>query len=169
MVAQRSTLEEAAELAGFLAAHAMLSVAQGGFLAPVYGYEEAGSGRSMERLLLMPVEEAVRGGEQRLAGNPHGARHGVLIYDGRIHLPHGRSDALVVQFRDFSRPEEDRVVIAVPYTPAVPGPFAVHRPKALQAPQGGRDGLFEAFFAGVAQHPQGAAVWSGHLDESRQI
>jgi hypothetical protein len=166
MAAERSSLEHAAELAGFLAAHAMLSVAEARYLAPTYGYEL--QGRSLERLLLEPVEEAVKAGEQRLRENPHGARHGVLIYDGRINLPQAGSDALIVQFRDFSRPEEDRVVIAIPYTPAVDGkPFAVHRPKALQAPEDGRAALFDAFFAGVALHPQGAAAWSGHLDESR--
>jgi hypothetical protein len=168
MATPRSSLEDAAELAGFLAAHAILSVAEGSFLAPLYGLEDAGSGRSLERLLLEPVEDAVKAGEQRLRDNPHGARHGVLIYDGRIQLPRGASDALVVQFRDFSRPEEGRVVIAVPYTPAAgERPFAVHRPIALAAPEDGRTALFEAFFAGVARHTDGADAWSGHLDESR--
>jgi hypothetical protein len=159
----RPPLEDAAELAGLLAAHALLSVAEGRFLAPLYGYESRVGERSMERLLLTPVEAAVRAGEQSLAANPHKGRNGVLIYDGRIHLPQGARDALVVQFRDFSRPEEDRVVIAIAYTPAGEGrPFAVHGPKALQAPQEGRAALFEAFFAGVARHTQAAAVWSGH-------
>lgn len=168
MAEERTSLEDAAVFSGFLAAHALLGVARGQGLTPIYGFEQPQQGRTMERLLDEPVEVAVKAGEQRLEDNPHGARDGVLIYDGRINLSQGWTDALVVQFRDFARPAEDRVVVAIPYTPAAEGKaFAVHNPKVLQAPQEGRAALFEAFFAGVASHTDGARNWSEHLDDSK--
>ena len=60
--------------------------------------------------------------------------------------------------------------MAIPYRNAKhPDGFAVYRPKLLSYVGGelDSDNLVNAFFLGVDQHEQGAAVWNAHIDESQ--
>lgn len=162
-------MNSAAKLAGFFSAHAVWSVSDGETLVPIYGYFRAKGGRAMERLDLPRLEESVEFGKERLDENPHGAKHAVLIFDGRLTLERGKIDALIVEFRDYGA-RGGAALLAIPYTPKVKRKkFAVHRPKLLDVPASLEkqiDTIFEAFFEGVAEHEKGAEVWDKHLDES---
>lgn len=90
-------MNAAAELAGFFSAHAVWSVSDGETLVPIYGLEHNNDGRSMERLALDRLEDAVEAGKERLDENPQRAERAVLIFDGRINLECGKVDALIVK------------------------------------------------------------------------
>lgn len=161
---------KAAELAGFLAAHAVWSVSDGETLTPILGFETAGGERQMNRLMADELQEAVERGQRWLKTNPQSASRAVLVFDAFVELEDGRSDALVVEARNYG-PGPSAFTMALPYRPVDrPGGFAVHRPKLLSIDGIADDAveeLVESFFRGVDGHERGAAVWNDHLDESR--
>lgn len=162
-------MEHAMELAGFFAAHAVWSVSDGATLIPIFGYEDRSGKRQMVRLASDHLEEAVARGRDRLSRNPDHALRAVLIYDGFITLPSGKTDALVVAVRDFTLGSSE-VTMAIPYRPGSDAKgFAVHRPKFLgyQGQQPDYQKLGEALWRGIAMHEKGAAAWNQHLDESK--
>jgi hypothetical protein len=122
----------------------------------------------MARLMAERIEEGAARGREMLDTNPNGARRAVLIFDGFVTLDAGRSDALIVEVRDYEQGTQGRCLI--PYRPANNAAgFAVHRPKFVleQTEQASLERLAQAFFRGVDAHEQGAAVWAAALDESQ--
>lgn len=161
-------MESAAQLAGFLAAHAVWCVSDGEMLIPLIGFETPDGKRQMHRFIADRVEDGVREGQERLASNPDKATRAVLIYDGFVNLSTGKVDALLVDIRDYGSPSRS-LLMAVPYRPASsPQGFAVHRPKFLSfaGPEPDYQAVGSEFFNGVDSHGEGAPVWSQHLDES---
>lgn len=160
---------EAAQMAGFLAAHAVWCISDGETLVPMYGYIKGENEQVMERLVHERLEEAVAAGQEKLSSNPYSAPVAVLIYDGRITLESGKKDALIIEFRTYGN-REGSVFMALPYTPAgASGKFAVHRPKIIACSDNLKDSLEsvgENFFQGVGQHEKGAKIWNDHLDET---
>src|SRR5262245_42211628 len=156
-------------LAGFFAAHAVWSVSDGETLIPIIAYVDSTGQRHMFRVETERLEEAVAQGREWLKRNPEKATHAVLVFDGFISLPAGKTDALILEAVSYGK-DPRSLIISVPYRGAqAPGGFAVHRPKfqprdpeTIDAEQVGKD-----FFAGVHEHSQGAEIWSAHLDESR--
>lgn len=169
-------MREAADFAGFFAAHAVWSVSEGETLIPIYAFVDADGQRKMERMGHPRLEEGVSAGQQRLEDETEAAAAKVLIFDGRITLEGGKIDSLIIEWRSSSE-SPGRMVVAVPYTPASKKgffrkktPFAVHRPKVLEASDNWRDSIeemFAAFFAGVSKHEHGGKIWNDHLDESK--
>ncbi|ALN60416.1 hypothetical protein GLE_5075 [Lysobacter enzymogenes] len=161
-------MQQAIRLAGFFAAHGVWCVADGEDLIPLYAFEDPAGERKMVRYAGEQVEDAVAEARARLAANPDGAQHAVLVHDGFLTLPSGRTDALILSVRDFAG--EGALTLAVPYRNAAhPLGFAVHRPKFLdwrgeQEPDYGQ--LGEDFFAGVEEHEMGDRVWQAQLDDS---
>lgn len=165
----KGSMQAAAELAGFFAAHAVWSVSDGETLIPLVGYETADGKRQMHRLVAERVEDGAARGKAWLAKPPEPAVRAVLVYDGYITLKTDKMDALLVTLRDYTHGEAE-ITIAVPYRPASHAKgFAVHRPKFFgfkgAAPEWQAIGT--ALWAGIAQHDKGAAVWNKHLDESK--
>ncbi|WP_395743662.1 hypothetical protein [Prosthecobacter sp.] len=161
-------MELAAKLAGFLTAHAVWCVSDGGPLIPLMGFKTPDGKRQMHRFMTDRIEQGVREGQDRLSRNLEGATRAALIYDGFVTLPMGKVDALLVDIRDHSLPSCS-LLMAVPYRPASsPQGFAVHRPKFLSfaGPEPDYQALGAAFFQGVDSHDKAAPVWSRHLDES---
>jgi hypothetical protein len=157
------------ELAGFFAAHAVWCVSDAETLVPIIAFETIDGSRQMVRIEAEQLQDAVSDGKQWLADNPASAVRAVFIYDGFVTLPDGKTDALVVEAIDFGPPRSG-FTMAVPYRHAKsPAGFAVYRPKFLGFEGLGPawDVLGDAFFRGVEQHEQGAAVWNTSLDESR--
>jgi hypothetical protein len=77
----------ASELAGFCAAHAVSSVADGGILTPILAYASMDGERGMQRLVPgNSFSEAVALGRDQLEANPMGADDAALLYDGRISI-----------------------------------------------------------------------------------
>ena len=101
-----------------------------------------------------------------LAENHDGAVRAVLIFDGFVVLPSGKTDALIIEVREYSPPPMS-LSMAVPYRPASDAEgFGVYRPRYLEysGSQGGSlnedyVALNESFWIGVASHDDGAAAW----------
>ncbi|WP_189330749.1 hypothetical protein [Actinoplanes ianthinogenes] len=156
---------ETARLAGFFAAHGLWSVADGGPLTPLLGFDKPDGGRGMTRYAAPELEIGVKAGQDALAANPDGAVRAALVYDAFLHLPSGRIDALVIEAVEYG-PQERILRMGVPYRPE---PFAVYRPKFLEVTGVDRPDwavLGGAFFEGVDSHEQAAAIWNAHLGES---
>jgi hypothetical protein len=164
-----AAMHETARMAGFLAAHGILSVSDGETLIPILGYQEPDGGRVLERLIFEDVADGARAGQQALRANDRGAVRAVLVVDGYVHLERGRTDALIVEAAEYG-PVPRSLTLAVPYRPK-PGPrgFAVYRPKFIEIvglDERDQPSLGDAFFAGVDSHKEAAAVWNAHLDQS---
>jgi hypothetical protein len=164
---QDDSLDRAARLAGYFAAHAVWSVEDGEVLIPLVGFER-GEHRKMLRFAADELTIAVARARSFMAENPEHADHAALVVDGFVGLEGGRTDALIV---DVTRYEpRASLQIIVPYRSAKSEKgFVVHRPK-FAMPRGfpGDIGEFgRAFFEGAATHEQAWASWQAHKDESR--
>jgi hypothetical protein len=145
------------------------SVNDGEILIPLVAYETTDGKRQMNRLVTERVEEGAARGKQWLAKNPDGASRAVLIFDGFITLPSGKTDALIVTIRDYTQGEGE-ITVAVPYRPARdPKGFAVYRPKFLgfKGPEPDWQKVGEALWKGIDKHEKGAEVWNKRHDESK--
>jgi len=162
-------MERAVELAGFFAAHGIWCVAEGETLVPILALQRADGAQEFRRIQGDELREAVAQGKEWLAGNHEDVLCAVLVYDGFIPLPSGKTDCLMLEVRSYG-PARQSLSIALPYRHAdKAGGFVVHRPKFLcsQEEKGTVSDLGEAFFRGVARHEKGCAVWNAHLDESK--
>lgn len=167
------TVIDAADLAGFFAAHCIWSIADakgdGPSFHPVLAHVGEDGGRKMERFVVDDLERAVNEGRKRLDANAMDANAAVFAYDGRITVGSEKLDAILLEMRVYFSPSS-KALIAVPYTPPSRGGLRVHRPKLLQwedCDDFATDALFEAFWAGVDQHEQGAKLWNAHIDPSK--
>jgi len=163
-------METTAELAGFFAAHAIWCVSDGEPLIPMLAYLKPDGERGMDRIALDNFEEAVAAGQQWLAENKHDAAGAVLLYDAYVTLESGKTDALVLEARQYdAAPRSFQMIVPYRNAQATDG-FAVHRPKLVSVTgydDPPFDAIADAFFRGVDSHEKGAEVWSAYLDESR--
>jgi hypothetical protein len=171
-------MEATVELAGFFAAHAIWNVSKGGLLMPLLAYKTSESDKpAMMRFTAEPYQVAVAQGLEFLTKNEQKALRAVLIFNGYVTLPSGKTDALILEMRKHgprglmqwrSAPTQP-LTMAVPYRDVEkPGGFAVFRPKFL-SDDGGKaaaSDLGQAFLRGVDRHKEGAAIWNAHLDQS---
>lgn len=162
-------MQETARLAGFFAAHGIWSVSDGATLIPLLGYEHGSGDRGMDRFALGDVGAGAQAGQDALQANRPGAVRAVLVVDGYLHLPTGRTDALIVDAVEYG-PSRRSFKMGVPYSPrSSRRGFAVHRPKFIQVVGVNKQDyptLADAFFAGVDSHERAAPVWDAHLDPS---
>jgi len=167
----------AANIAGYFAAHAILSVSESLLLIPMLAYITEEAEHKMERLVGEDAAASVAWGQQKLERNDMDADDACLLYDGRIPIGQEKCDAIIIEMRAYFSPHSE-VIIAVPYTPATPGkfplrkpqPFRVHKPKLIaweNCEDFDVNAVFQAFFEGVDGHEQGAKVWNDSLDESK--
>jgi len=160
----------ASKLAGFFAAHAIWSVSDGETLIPMLAYTTEEGERRMDRLVLEDdLEKSVVHGKERLLANEMDANDAVFLYDGRITLPQGKTDAIIVEVRAYFSPDSE-AIIAVPYTPKASGVFRVHKPKLLlwqDCDDFDVNTALQSFFEGVDEHEKGSKIWAGCLDESK--
>lgn len=163
-------MDTTAELAGFFTAHAFLTLSKCPTFDPILAFVKSDGARNMMRLVGYETPAAVQFGRNWIATNPEEAQCAVLIFDGRIRMDDdNKCDAVIAEAQQIV-PEARSFVVAVPYRQFdSPEGFGVHRPKFMgDAPEGMTyDELAAAFFRGVDQHKEGAAVWNAHLDQSR--
>lgn len=166
-------MEDLARLMGFLAAHGVWNLSDGGALLPFVGWEKADGQRGHDRLVVADSDEAVARGRELLETNSWGATMAALVFDAYITLPDGRSDALMIEGRRYGAAPLTMGLV-VPYRPAeAPGGFGVHTPRFNGVSGGDGDAepdyerLRQAVFDGVNSHEQAAQVWAAHLDLSR--
>jgi hypothetical protein len=158
----------ASKLAGFLGAHAIWCVSDGGTLVPMLGYTDQDDKRILVRLAGPELSASVAQGKEQLASNPMDATDAALLYDGRITLGEAKIDAIIVEVRAYFSPQSE-VVGAIPYTPKASGAFRVHRPKLIvwkDCEDFDMNQALQAFFDGVSDHEEGNKVWAAALDES---
>jgi hypothetical protein len=163
-----SAMEETAELAGFIAAHAIWSVSDGETLIPMLGSEDAAGERKLTRFMTEKLEDGVAQGRKAMADDKRRSGRAAFAFDGYITLADGKTDAVFVEARDHASGQP--FVIAIPYRhQKSKGGFAVYKPKLLEVPESGADAnaLIEAFWRGVDSHEKAAPVWNKHLDQSR--
>jgi hypothetical protein len=161
-------VNEAAQLAGFLAAQAILQVSKGTTLGPLIIFEKGDGSTHFVRIRDATPQKAVIKGEQILLANADGADRGVMAFDAYLNLPKGRKDAIFLQACQYT-PQPQRIVMAVPYRHARnKGGFAVHRPKVFTFEDEPRPTaeLITAFFRGVDKHEPGGKFWHQHYEDS---
>ena len=162
-------MERAVELAGFFAAHGIWCVADGEALTPMLAHESADDERGLFRFDAEHLEDGVAQAHEQLEANPDEHARAVMVYDGYLDLPGGRTDALFVIIRDYDAPETT-LSMAVPYRHADSEEgFAVHRPKFVDWHGAGEPdyaAFGAAFYRGVGAHDEAAAVWAEYADES---
>ncbi len=159
----------ACELAGFVAAHAVWSLADDGAFTPMLAFTLQDESRTLERLAFADVREALEHGRRRLKDDPFSAGDGVFAYNGLIDTGGEQFDAVILEIVAYWLADSGATV-AVPYTPATPGPtnrFRVHQPHLLEwhgCEDFGKDAMLRAFYEGVDSHSEGAKVWDAAAD-----
>jgi hypothetical protein len=157
-----------ARMAGFFAAHAVWCLSDGGPLIPML-IAELPSGERLSNRLAGDVGPTL--GQEWLVSNHYHASRAVLILDGFTTLESGRTDALLLDMKDY---EEDRFSFSmtIPYRATEhPDGFAVFRPKFVAFAGAVSDDDYQeavkSFFEGVDEHSEGSRVWNSHIDQSR--
>jgi hypothetical protein len=159
----------AVKLAGFLAAHAIWDVSDGGRSTPMLLYTNAKNERTLARFVADDLAASVALGKQKLQSNDMDANDAALLYDGYITLEKEKAEAVIIEIRAYFSPSSE-AVIAVPYTPRASGRFLVHKPKLLvwkHCEDFDQGVAVQSFFAGVDEHKKGSEIWKESLDESR--
>jgi len=162
-------MKETAQLAGFVAAHAILCVSKGKSLTmPLLVVEKEDGSTQFIEVTGKSSQEAVAKGEKLMNKPVSGARRAVLAFEAFLNLPPGKTDAIFLRACCY-QPQPQQLHVAVPFRAANnPGGFAVFRPKFIAYEDDPpRPDALDAFLRGVALHPTGQAVWTAHLDESR--
>jgi hypothetical protein len=162
-------MKETAQLAGFVAAHAILCVSQGKCLTtPLLVIEKEDGSTQFIEVTGKSSEEAVMKGDKLMSKPVPGARRAVLAFEAFLNLPPGKTDAIFLPACCY-QPERQQMFIAVPFRAANnPAGFAVFRPKFIAyEDEPPTPEALDAILAGIARHPAGQKVWSAHLDESR--
>ena len=157
------------QLAGYFSAHAVWCVADGETLVPILASQNVDGTQNFRRIEGPELTECVAEGKAWLAAPPHEIAIAVLIYDGFIDLPDGKTDALLLDVHSYVS-DTTAIQLAVPYRHAAKqGGFAVHKPKilAFTGAEPNWEAVVQALFSGVAQHQKGSVVWNAKLDESR--
>lgn len=163
-------MRDLATFLGFVAAHAIWSVSEGEDLIPIFA-SELGSGQRMSsRIVSDTLEQGVATGREWLEANHDKSIRSVLAYDGYYTFPDGKTDAIVLDARQFDDPQL-QIGMAVPYRNAKkPDGFAVFRPKLL-ALSGILDAevqpMVEECFRGIDSHEPASALWNSVIDQSR--
>ncbi len=163
-------MESTAELVGFFAAHGIWCVSEGVTMPPLIAYEDQAGERCVLQLPVENMQSAIRLGRDWIDENPLKAVRALLMFDGRITLPAGKTDAILIE-ASLLLPERESFSMAIPYRHAKdPAGFAVHRPKFIAFdnpdPAAAIAIVGEPFFRGVAHHEHGGRIWDDHLDES---
>ena len=163
-------MQSTAELAGFFASHGIWCVSEGVTMPPLIAYEDAAGQRTVLQLPTDNMTQTIRYGRDWMDENPQQAMRAVLIFDGRITLPTGKVDALLIE-ASLLLPERESFSMAIPYRHAKdPAGFAVHRPKFISVdnpdPVAALELVSEPFFRGVHQHEHGGKIWDECQDES---
>jgi len=154
-------MHDVMKMAGAITSHALWNVSDGTILSPLFGVLGADQSHRMERIM-MGSAQAVAYGASKLESLAPDTRGAVLVKDGLVTLPTGRTDALIVDVR-FTEDPGRRFQLLMPYRNASHSAgFAVHRIK-LTEKEGiadeALDHLLGAFIEGIESHEHGALLW----------
>lgn len=163
-------MQDTALLAGYFAAHAIWSVAEGETLVPLLGFSKFAGMREMTRLEGDDPGESVRNAHRWMQENPDDVRCAVLVYDGYVTQPSGeKTDALIIEARQYGD-RSGGFAMTVPYrNAAAEGGFLIRRPtvESLAIPELDVEHLSMDFFRGVNEHRKAAPIWAKHFDPAQ--
>jgi hypothetical protein len=146
----------AAELAGFVAAHAVWILSDGDMM-PVVAYTTATGARHMDTFAGEPREMTTRA-FQRLAANPMNAVDAVVAYVEKHET--GATAIFVVPYA-YAMPKAG-VVLIIPFKRD--GSMLLAEKGRLMRCEGiDRTDVMRAFAKGVASHEKGAAAWKSAM------
>jgi len=144
-------LRAAGNCAGWAAGYAIWMLCEGGALDKTLQHQLADG----KRLGVVLVDSSLEEAFERLGKNDDGAAVSVLSYQGVVGLADGRSDAVVLEVRNFSLPEIV-LTIAIPFRPAgAKAGFAVFAPRVLRPANLGavaREVIATGFFEGIDEY-----------------
>src|SRR5258708_4997171 len=107
--ARRSAMKETAQLAGFVAAHAILCVSRGKTLTvPLLVIEKEDGSTQFIEVTGNSSQEAVAKGEKLMKNPARGSRRAVLAFEAYLNLPPGQTDAIFLLARCF-QPEPQQL------------------------------------------------------------
>lgn len=156
-------------MAGFVSAHAIYSIVDGETLIPIYAFRGEDEKNNLVRLTQENLEDAVSFGRSSLKENENEAIVAVLAYDGYIPLEDGKYDAIFVEFLNYIN--QNKYIVAVPYRhKSESQAFTVFKPKLIEMPEKSDNSLeevFESFWNGVQNHPEGSKIWNENIDQSK--
>jgi hypothetical protein len=162
-------MDKTAQLAGFVAAHAILCVSKGKSLTmPLLVVEKEDGSTQFIEVNGKSSQEAVGKAEKLMKTPVMGALRAVIAFEAFLNLPPGKTDAIFLHACCY-QPERQELYVAVPFRAAAnPGGFAVFRPKFIAYEDDPvKPGALDSFMRGVTLYPPGQTVWNAHLDESR--
>lgn len=82
----------------------------------------------LRQLMFDSADEAVAHGQSILAHNPDNLPCAVLVYEGYVHLPRGRFDAVMLDIRSYRGNKPLSVQAAIPMRPNADGTWSVGTP-----------------------------------------
>ena len=162
-------MEKTAELTGVCAAAALLVVSEKGPLIPAFTAEQPDGSRNSITIVERSLEQSVARGQEWLRTNEFQSARAVLACDAFITLEAGKTDALIIEARQYA-PSPSSFKIAIPYRPAASREgFAIFRAKVLPTDDPSPDYpmLLGAFMRGLRQDPRAAELWASRMDRSR--
>jgi hypothetical protein len=162
---------DAFKIAGYYAAHGIVSVTDGSTLTPMLAYATSSGERKMEYLIGADLGNAIAKGQKKLSANQMEADDAAILYDGHITIDENKTDALLIEIRNYISPSSE-AIIAVPYSPksGVFGKVHVHEPKLIvwkNCELFDKEAALKSFFDGISSHEKGAKIFSKVLDESK--
>jgi hypothetical protein len=160
-------MQDTAILAGYFAAHAAWSVADGEALVPILAFSKFAGAREMTRLEGDDVARALKTAHDWMQQNPDDVRCAVLIYDGYVTASSGaKTDALIIQAQQYGE-KAGSFAMTIPYRSASDAAgFQIHRPtvESLDVADLSIESLSKDFFRGVNEHKKAAPVWAKHFN-----
>ena len=116
---------ETAQLAGFVAAHAILRVSEGKSLTmPLLVVEKQDGSTQFIEVTGKTSKDAVAKGERLMEKPASGACRAVIAFEAYLNLPPGKTDAIFLHACCY-RPEPQELYVAVPFRAAkTPGESA---------------------------------------------
>ena len=157
-------LRAAGNCAGWAAAYAVWMICEGGALDKTLQHQLVDG----KRLGVVLADSALGEAFERLEKNDDAAAVSVLSYQGVVGLASGRSDAIVLEVRNFSLPEIV-LTIALPFRPAgAAAGFAVSAPRVLRPANLGemaRQVVAAGFFEGSDDYKP-AGLLGRYLDKA---
>lgn len=163
-----SALESAAELGGYVLAHAVWRLAEDGALAPTVGTEAPDGERRLLRFGDKRLEDALGQARDFMDANPERVLRAAFVYDGYLAIGGRKRDALVLSAVDYGLTRRSLEVVVPFHAANAAGPLRIQPPHVLGltgALSAHARELAQALERGVARHPQAAAAWAAALGE----
>lgn len=160
-------METALKLAGFIGSQGVCSVAQGAVLEATIASTSNTGERKIAVFTAEKIEDGVIQARQVFDANPEQSSNAVFMYDGYVTLPSGKTDALILEVRDYTQ-GSGTMMLTIPYRNAAsPAGFAVYPPKFVSYDGENdleNDKVSGCFSEGMYSHQEAAKIWEEYLE-----